>query len=63
MDFGGPELEPYVLGFFGGDNLGKVNLEKDAITSVLKQKQKQCFAFDMGALNVVFNKVRPRPSP
>ena len=63
MDFGGPELEPYVLGFFGGDNLGKVNLEKDAITSVLKQKQKQCFAFDMGPLNIVFNKVRPRPSP
>ena len=63
MGFGGPELEPYVLGFFGGDNLGKVNLEKDAITSVLKQKQKQCFDFDMGPLNVVFNQVCPRFSP
>ena len=49
--------------FFGGENLDKVNLEKDAITSVLKQKQKQCFAFDMGALNVVFNQVCPRFSP
>ena len=59
----GPELEPYVLGFFGGENLDKVRQEKEEITSVLKQKQRQCFAFDMGPLDIVFNKVRPRPSP
>ena len=61
MDLQGPELEPYVLGFFGGENLDKVRKEKEEITSVLKQKQKQCVAFDMGALSIVLTKVLSQP--